>query len=477
MEVFKIKISPEVLRRDITETTYSADTFGYYSGLTKYLSQTKVTEYYYRRTAPTFPGGFLVLLGDFTEPVGYDGYEFIINQFSLYGQDTSSFFQTLKIGQKITVILEDDSVYEYFLHSTPVREVSSLTITLQLISINSQLSLSVPNNQTIIFNIIQENVSLFDDMSIPILLKQDYEDVGYYSTFDGELSQFIEDVNFTFTNSLETPYDICVYNTSNYNLSYLQEATYNISWGDGTPVEEATIFIPETICHTYPNDGETTTYSITLTGQTQIGSYVVTKTVTIPFTSTISDNPYGTVTFLSNNGSWLDSPSSQNYYYEYDSNNTVDYQISENFVDVPFILSGYTQSKLSDLASYGPTKYRNDLIINLADGTTGMTLSQSPEYTAYTINGQTFIDFSAGTSIFIVESSGLTRDMIVASGITKLEYLMNVIEQPIIQSNVFMDRGKYSGLENFRRFGEVGNIGALVNYGYKFFDVKNYNEV
>ena len=129
------------------------------------------------------------------------------------------------------------------------------------------------------------------------------------------------------------------------------------------------------------------------------------------------------------------------------------------------------------MASYGPTKYRNDLIINLADGTTGMTLSQSPEYTAYTINGQTFIDFSAGTSIFIVESSGLTRDMIVASGITKLEYLMNVIEQPIIQSNVFMDRGKYSGLENFRRFGEVGNIGALVNYGYKFFDVKNYNEV
>ena len=54
---------------------------------------------------------------------------------------------------------------------------------------------------------------------------------------------------------------------------------------------------------------------------------------------------------------------------------------------------------------------------------------------------------------------------------------MNVIEQPEIQSNVFIERGKYSGLENFRRIGEVNNTGGLETYGYGFFDVKRYNQV
>jgi hypothetical protein len=183
------------------------------------------------------------------------------------------------------------------------------------------------------------------------------------------------------------------------------------------------------------------------------------------------------VTFLNNNGSWSETPQTQNYYNDYDANNTVEYQISENFVDVPFILTGFTKSRLNDLASYGLQKFRNDVVINLSDGTTGVVTSQSPEFTAYTINDQSYIDFSGGTSIFVVESRGLTDNMIVATGITKLEYLMNVIDQPIIQSNVFIDRGKYSGLESFRRIGEIGNIGALRNYGYGFFDVKNYNDV
>jgi hypothetical protein len=67
--------------------------------------------------------------------------------------------------------------------------------------------------------------------------------------------------------------------------------------------------------------------------------------------------------------------------------------------------------------------------------------------------------------------------MLTATTITKMEYLMNVIEQPEIQSNVFIERGKNSGMENFRRIGEVGNTGSLSNYGYKFFDVRNYNEI
>ena len=42
---------------------------------------------------------------------------------------------------------------------------------------------------------------------------------------------------------------------------------------------------------------------------------------------------------------------------------------------------------------------------------------------------------------------------------------------------VFIERGKSSGLENFRRIGDINNTGALRKYGYGFFDVKVYNEV
>ena len=38
MEVFKIKISPEVLRNDLTPESYSGVSFGYYSGLSYVLS-------------------------------------------------------------------------------------------------------------------------------------------------------------------------------------------------------------------------------------------------------------------------------------------------------------------------------------------------------------------------------------------------------------------------------------------------------
>ena len=38
MEVFKIKISPEVLRNELTTQSYSGLSFGYYSGLSYVLS-------------------------------------------------------------------------------------------------------------------------------------------------------------------------------------------------------------------------------------------------------------------------------------------------------------------------------------------------------------------------------------------------------------------------------------------------------
>jgi hypothetical protein len=58
-------------------------------------------------------------------------------------------------------------------------------------------------------------------------------------------------------------------------------------------------------------------------------------------------------------------------------------------------------------------------------------------------------------------------------GLTKNEALINAIDEVEIQSNVFIERGKISGLEALERLGEVDNMGDLEKYGYGFFKVIN----
>lgn len=321
--------------------------------------------------------------------------------------------------------------------------------------------------------------SLITDLSIPILLKQNFEDIGYYSPFDGELSQFKDDVNFIFTGDtgVNNGYTICVYNTSDYTKNYLTESTYTISWGDGI-IETVTDFIPSSICHDYASLGESITYTISLTGQNQFVTLVVEKDVEIPYTIQTSDNPYGKVYFASNTGSWSNTPTNQDFIYPFDSNNTVDYQQSSNFVSVPFVITGNTKSRLEELQVYGPEPYiLFPNIVTISEGITGYVESISAEYTKYVINDMTYFDYPNGSSIFIVQSFGLTQEMITSLALTKLEYLLNVIDQPQIKSYVFIERGKNSVMENFRRIGEVNGSGRLINYGYKFFDVRNYTDI
>jgi hypothetical protein len=71
----------------------------------------------------------------------------------------------------------------------------------------------------------------------------------------------------------------------------------------------------------------------------------------------------------------------------------------------------------------------------------------------------------------VVQSSGLTNNDLVCSGLTKDEVLLNVIDEPEVQSDVFIDRGKLSAFERLQRLNEVDNIGSLETYGYGFFNI------
>jgi hypothetical protein len=311
--------------------------------------------------------------------------------------------------------------------------------------------------------------SLLTGLTIPILLTENVNDIGYYSIFDGMLLQQDTMLNFIFTGDGNT---CCVYNTSDIEFrKYLEFSNYFIDWGDG----QFEVFNTSPICHTYqmPDD-----YIITLTGVNPWGTNKIRKTVYVPFSAVTITNPYGEATFTPAGGSWSATSFSYNYIFSGDSNcnSTVDdIRLFNTGNTIPFLITGYTQSSLRDLRQYGSIPYRPGIEVTGNTGAIGVFNGVSSDglYTAYTINDIDYYDYSDGTTIFVVSSSGLTSDMVVCQPIVKNELLLGIIDEAEVQSNIFIERGKNSALERIERLGEVDNIGDLEKYGYKFFNVIN----
>jgi hypothetical protein len=314
--------------------------------------------------------------------------------------------------------------------------------------------------------------SLLTGLTIPIFLTENTVDIGYYSAFDGAISQQDTMLNFVFSAFTGAPYTYYFYNTSDIDFKkYLSFSTYRIDWGDGSPTQLASSVAPAFYTHTYSTTPAT--YTITMSGMSPWGYNLIKKTVYVPFTGVTIDNPNGEAYFYPSGGNWSATPISYQYIFSGDSVCDVDLQTSDNYTTVPFIVSGLTTSNLKDLEQYGTPKYKLGIQVTGDTGVIGTYWGPDSgnTYTAYTINNVDYYDFSDGTSIFFVYSSGFTSDMISCTAITKNEVLLNVIDQPEIYSSVFIERGKYSGLERVQRLGEIDSIGDLTSYGYKFFNI------
>lgn len=326
-------------------------------------------------------------------------------------------------------------------------------------------------------------VSLYSGMTIPIFLSQKIEDLGYYSTFDGDVVQ--KDIlnNFVYSaSSTDLTYStICLYNTSDIaSNTFLtnQNTTYQIDWGDGSQTNTFNVFAPDSLCHTYTFDGE---FQITLQATNIWGIVETKKNIRIPLNiAPISTNQNGTIIFNVLEGSWTATPFSYDFIYDFDSNNLISQQISiPNFIDEPIILSGLTYSRLNDLLRYGP----NSIIIGPVflgneqvgsvdcnpcfDGSIGYTIGSGD-------SNISFFDYPNGTTIYSANSAGLISEWLNEDPITKNENLLNISMQPEVQSNIFIERGKNSAYELIQRIGEVDNLGDLEKYGYNLFKVKRY---
>ena len=311
--------------------------------------------------------------------------------------------------------------------------------------------------------------SLLTGLTIPIMLTESTNDLGYYSVFDGAVLQKEVVNNFIFTANNWT---VSVYNTSEQINNYLQLSNYTVNWGDGSPLQTVTSFFPTPINHTYPVNPNQVSYTITLTQVNPWGITAVKKVLSLPFTGVTIYNPQGEAFFTPMIGSWSATPISYDFIFSGDAINEVSAQTTNNYISpLPFTISGFTSSHINELQLYGPTKFQPYQMVKKNGVNWGQIISVTPVYTAYTIQGTVYYDYSDGTTLYLQQSSGLTSEMLVQSAITKNEALLNVISSPEVYSDVFIERGKNTAYERIQRLGEVDNLGDLENYGYGFFNV------
>lgn len=321
--------------------------------------------------------------------------------------------------------------------------------------------------------------SLLTGLTIPILLTENVNDIGYYSIFDGMVLQQDTMLNFIFSSTTSESMKVCFYNTSDIEFKkYLEFSNYFVDWGDGM----FDVLNTTSMCHTYLFSGD---YVITLTGVNPWGTNKIRKTVYVPFSGVTIDNPNGTATFTPAGGNWSATSFSYDYIFSGDSNcdSTVDdIHLFNTGNTIPFLITGYTKSSLRDLKQYGLIPYKHGISVTGNTGAIGVyygnvddnnIFPDGGQYSAYTINDIDYYDFSDGTTLFVVTSSGLTSDMVVCQPIVKNELLLGIIDEAEVQSNIFIERGKNSALERVERLGEVDNIGDLEKYGYKFFNLIN----
>lgn len=313
--------------------------------------------------------------------------------------------------------------------------------------------------------------SLLTGLTIPILIRQSAVDAGYYSPFDGAVLQKNVVANFIFSSTTLTPYVYNVYNTSDEFQKFLDLSSYKIDWGDGSPKQIITNYVPNSINHTYPVENKE--YVIKLEQTNPWGITSVSKTITVPFSDVVIYNPQGEAFFAPSSGNWVGTSVSYDYIFSGDAVNEVSAQTSNNYVSIPFTVSGITKSRINELKMYGnPTINERIGVPVISNGQIwGAITNVTSIYTAYTITEVNYYDYADGTTIYFVQSSGLTENNITEVPITKDEVLLKVIDQAQVQTNVFVERGKNSAYERIQRLGEVDNLGDMINYGYGFFNV------
>jgi hypothetical protein len=358
--------------------------------------------------------------------------------------------------------------------------------------------------------------SLGYDHIIPIVLESNADEMGVMSSFDGNMEQVEQLVNFTYKVSGSV---VTIYGTTNPDkLRKIVDQDFTVEWGvrqnvTGSMITGSLEINKGVLYSNLPTTGfDYTPYTASNTGsyvETYSGSRIssfdisiylnspwskqkITKTITLFDTGSITDNVniLGTCTgFTTPSGSFL------NYLNDYEYSNT-----GYTATPVkPFKFMAIGQSRIGEFKRYGEntpygvdsgsflgslyTGYSiNDLYyMDLADGYTMITGSV-PNYRfgptsgfTYEINGDTintvpYLTTSGNTTEFETEYD--TIDYIIQHRLTRNEHFIGFIDDPSVYSDIFVERGRQGIMEQNLRLGEIDSILELDVYGNGFFKVR-----
>ena len=258
--------------------------------------------------------------------------------------------------------------------------------------------------------------------TVPIIITEDFNDIGVYTPFDGLVIQRNVVNNFLYN---ADNLSVTVTNTSDMEFKrFLTFGDFVVNWGDGNadPLNGTNM----NVTHVYGSSGE---YKITVTQVNPWGTTKISKIINLPYTSQVTiPNVFGTVEITPPN---LGSPTAcmeipQNYIYSGDSNPDVYDYFSFNYVNVPFDVTGHTTNNTLGLfQTYGsgtlPPIGQN---IALTEESEGFISETTPNYTAYTINQINYTAYSFNNVYFAAQSAGWTPNNLEWECCNEEEYVL-----------------------------------------------------
>ena len=287
--------------------------------------------------------------------------------------------------------------------------------------------------------------------NLPLYLESTVDEMGVMVGFDGGVEQIEQIVNFTYSGVTNTR-TVHIFSSVNPDrLRKIVEQTYEVNWGDGTSVQNLSVntgtngtALP-TLSHTY-NSGITET-TITIKLISPWTTEFVSKKLILPFKNpnTIS-NPLGTFTGTTIPLDYL---------------NDLDY--SDDPTETTTIkFMGIGQSRIEELRKYGQTEF--------VGVTTGIT--DNVTWSGYTIDDLYYRDFEDGFTMISGTTSDFTKEEVINHMITRNEHFLGFIDEPIVFSDVFVERGKQGVMEKNLRLSEIDNVGEIDLYGNGYFNVQ-----
>lgn len=299
------------------------------------------------------------------------------------------------------------------------------------------------------WNLISE-YDAYDDYQIPVFLESDLDELGVMVDFDGDIEQVEQLCNFTYQGNGN---QIQIWNTASTNrLKKIVDATFEVNWGDGN-VSGVTIL--SNVLHTYSTAGEKT---IKITMNSPWGVQETTKTIQVPITYGYTGaNPFGTLTF--NVPYTTITGVTQNYINDYDANTT-----------------GYTGTTI--FVAIGTSRIEEKKLYGSAGNYTGITTGTTTyedeiyDFTGYTLDNMQYMDLSNGVTMISGNTASFDPEYVINTKLTRNEHFLGFVTDPIIYSDVFVERGKQSVIERNLRLGEIDNIGELDVYNNGYFNVR-----